>query len=86
CLLLSSRNAQTYGFEQLRLSSLRETIEVALIIGIILTYVIKVKQNRLKRDIWIGTGLGIILSVLFGIVFSYVLGSFEEYGNLLEGF
>lgn len=68
------------------LITLRETIEVALIIGIILTYVIKVKQNRLKRDIWIGTGLGIILSVLFGIVFSYVLGSFEEYGNLLEGF
>ncbi len=52
------------------LITLRETIEVVLVIGIILTYVIKVKQNRLKRDIRVGTGLGIVLSVLFGIVFS----------------
>ncbi len=68
------------------LITLRETIEVALIIGIILTYVIKVKQNRLKRDIWIGTALGIVLSIGFGILFSFVLGSFEDYENIIEGF
>jgi high-affinity iron transporter len=68
------------------LITLRETIEVALIIGIILTYVIKVKQDRLKRDIWIGTVLGIVLSIGFGILFSFVLGSFEDYENIIEGF
>lgn len=68
------------------LITLRETIEAALIIGIILTYVIKVKQNRLKRDIWIGTLFGIVLSIGFGVLFSFVLGSFEEYDNIIEGF
>ena len=68
------------------LITLRETIEAALIIGIILTYVIKIKQKRLQRDIWIGTGLGIILSILFGFLFSYVLGSFEDYEKIIEGF
>jgi len=57
-----------------------------VIIGIILTYVIRVKQNRLKRDIWIGTALGIVLSIGFGILFSFVLGSFEDYENIIEGF
>ncbi|MHA1463982.1 MAG: FTR1 family iron permease, partial [Candidatus Heimdallarchaeaceae archaeon] len=68
------------------LITLRETIEVALIIGIIITYVVKIKQKKLQRDIWIGTGLGIILSVIIGVIFSYVLGSFEEYENIIEGF
>lgn len=68
------------------LITLRETIEAALIIGIILTYVIKVKQNRLKRDIWIGTALGIVLSIGLGFLFSFVLGSFEDYENIIEGF
>jgi len=68
------------------LITLRETIEAALVIGIILSYVIKVKQNRLKRDIWIGTALGIVLSIGFGILFSFVLGSFEDYENIIEGF
>ncbi|MCG3224088.1 MAG: FTR1 family protein [Candidatus Heimdallarchaeota archaeon] len=68
------------------LITLRETIEAALVISIILTYVIKVKQNRLKRDIWIGTALGIVISIGFGILFSFVLGSFEDYENIIEGF
>ena len=68
------------------LITLRETIEAALVIGIILTYVIKLRHKKLQRDIWIGTALGIILSVAFGIIFSYILGSFEEYENIIEGF
>ena len=68
------------------LITLRETIEAALVIGIILTYVIKLRHKKLQRDIWIGTALGIILSVVFGIIFSYILGSFEEYENIIEGF
>lgn len=68
------------------LITLRETIEAALVIGIILTYVIKLRHKKLQRDIWIGTGLGIILSIAFGLIFSYVLGSFGEYENIIEGF
>ena len=51
-----------------------------------MTYVIKVKQDKLKRNIWIGTILGIVLSIGFGILFSFVLGSFEDHENIIEGF
>lgn len=68
------------------LITLRETIEAALILGIILTYISKTKQQKLNRDIWIGTILGIILSIVIGILFTYVLGSFEDYENIIEGF
>ena len=68
------------------LITFRETIEAALIIGILLTYVVKVKKRKLRRDIWLGTIAGILLSVVAGVIFHFVLGNFSEYEEIIEGF
>ena len=68
------------------LITFRETIEAALVIGILLTYVIKIKKRRLRGDIWIGTLAGIALSIVVGVLFHYVLGNFEEFEEIIEGF
>ncbi len=68
------------------LITFRETIEAALIIGILLTYVVKIKKQKLRKDIWLGTVGGIVLSIVVGILFHFVLGNFEEYEQIIEGF
>ncbi|KAJ3086641.1 high-affinity iron permease [Quaeritorhiza haematococci] len=74
----------------------REALEAAIILGVLLQYVNRsISHNptllqRVKRQVWIGTGLGLVLSILIGIAFTivfYVLkedvfGSFE---SLFEG-
>jgi len=46
----------------------RESIEAALIIGILLAYLSKTGNKTNKKDIWIGTISAIILTILSGIV------------------
>ncbi|MHA1461742.1 MAG: FTR1 family iron permease [Candidatus Heimdallarchaeota archaeon] len=67
------------------LITMRETIEAALIIGILLAYVKKVGHRELRRDIWIGTALAILTSIGFALIFYFVLGSFEQYEEIIEG-
>ena len=55
---------------------LRETIEASLIIGIILAYLTRTGNADSKRDIWIGTILGIIISVIGAFGFQKLLGGF----------
>ncbi|NJD01919.1 MAG: iron permease, partial [Ruminiclostridium sp.] len=59
------------------LITLREGLEAALIIGIILGYLSKVNQKQLYKHIFIGTGLGIIASILAAILFERFAGGFE---------
>ncbi|NHJ40169.1 MAG: iron permease [Asgard group archaeon] len=68
------------------LITLRETIEAALIIGILLTYLNKVDQKKLRKDIWIGTIAAIFVSIGAALLFYFVLGGFEQYENIIEGF
>ena len=68
------------------LITLRETIEAALIVGILLVYVIKIEQKKLRKDIWIGTAVGILVSIGAAFAFHYLLGGFEEYEEIIEGF
>ena len=68
------------------LITLRETIEAALIIGILLVYVIKIEQKKLRKDIWIGTAIGLIVSIGAAFAFNYLLGGFEQYEEIIEGF
>lgn len=68
------------------LITLRETIEAALIIGILLVYVIKIEQKKLRKDIWIGTAAGIIVSIGAAFAFNYLLGGFAQYEEIIEGF
>jgi high-affinity iron transporter len=68
------------------LITLRETIEAALIIGILLIYVVKINQKKLRKDIWIGTIAGVLVSIGSAFIFNYLLGGFEQYEEIIEGF
>ncbi|NHJ46357.1 MAG: hypothetical protein FK733_01090 [Asgard group archaeon] len=68
------------------LITLRESIEAALIIGILLTYLSKVGRKELRKDIWIGTIAAILTSVGAAMLFYFVLGGFEQYEAIIEGF
>lgn len=68
------------------LITLREAIEAALIVGILLVYVTKIGEKRLKKQVWIGTITGILLSIIVAIIFQFALGGFESYEEIFEGF
>ncbi|MCF6334222.1 MAG: FTR1 family protein [Spirochaetales bacterium] len=55
----------------------RETLEAALIIGIIFSYLNKTGQSRYNPAIYIGTLAGIIMSILGAYLFSLLAGGFE---------
>jgi high-affinity iron transporter len=60
------------------LISLREGIEMALVVGILLAYLTKVGARRAHRWVWAGVGLAIGVSVLF-------LGVLNALGATFEG-
>ncbi|KAI9138321.1 iron permease FTR1/Fip1/EfeU, partial [Paraphysoderma sedebokerense] len=57
---------------------LRETVEAAVILGVLLAFLNKLVVNndtllrQLKRQVWIGTLAGVLVSVILGIVFVVV--------------
>ncbi|KAI9136941.1 iron permease FTR1/Fip1/EfeU [Paraphysoderma sedebokerense] len=57
---------------------LRETVEAAVILGVLLAFLNKLVVNndtllrQLKRQVWIGTLAGVVLSVIIGVVFVVV--------------
>jgi high-affinity iron transporter len=53
--------------------TLREGVEAALVVGIVLAYLKKVNQTRLNSWVYAGIGVGIGASVLIGILFSGIL-------------
>lgn len=54
----------------------RETLEAALIVGIVLSYLIKIKQTRYNNVVYIGIVSGIAASILGAILFTYIAGGF----------
>jgi high-affinity iron transporter len=68
------------------LTGLREGVEAALIVSIVLAYLAKTGNARYFGRIWLGTGAAVALSVLVGIVlFATVRGFPEPYEMLFEG-
>ncbi len=53
------------------LITLREGIEAALIISIVLAYLVKTKNLKLKKYIWNGAYSAIVLSILLGLIISF---------------
>ena len=53
--------------------TLREGVEAALVVGIVLAYLKKANQTRLYPWVYAGIGVGIGASVLIGILFSGIL-------------
>lgn len=64
------------------LLSLREGIEAALIIGIIIGALNKLHQGELKPVVWRGVAMAVVLSFVFGLGLNYLgmefSGQFEE--------
>jgi high-affinity iron transporter len=69
------------------LTGLREGVEAALIVSIILAYLAKTGNQRHFGKIWLGAGAAIALSVAIGVLLFVTIGGFEEPAEqIFEGF
>ncbi|BAY63213.1 iron permease FTR1 [Calothrix brevissima NIES-22] len=53
--------------------TLREGVEAALVVGIVLALLKKGKQSRLNSWVYAGVGVGIAISAFIGVLFSWVI-------------
>jgi high-affinity iron transporter len=60
------------------LTGLREGVEAALIVSIILAYLAKTGGQRHARQIWYGTAAAVVVSALVGAVLFVTIGGLEE--------
>lgn len=68
------------------LLSLREGLEAALIIGIVLGVLLKLKREELKRHVWAGAGFAALASLLVALVLNLLGMEFEGRGEeIFEG-
>lgn len=69
------------------LTGLREGVEAALIVSIILAYLARTGNQRHFGKIWLGAGAAVGLSVIIGMVLFSTIGGFEEPAEqIFEGF
>ncbi|HEX6139896.1 MAG TPA: FTR1 family protein, partial [Candidatus Limnocylindria bacterium] len=69
------------------LTGLREGVEAALIVSIILAYLGRTGNQRHFSRIWAGTGAAIAVSAAIGLVLWLTIGGLEEPGEqIFEGF
>ncbi len=68
------------------LTGLREGVEAALIVAIVLAYLSKTGNARYFGRIWLGVGGAVVASVVLGIGLFVTVGRFEEpYEQIFEG-
>ncbi len=68
------------------LTGLREGVEAALIVSIILAYLAQTGNRRHFSKIWIGTAVAVAVSLVVGVGLFVTVGGFEEpYEQLFEG-
>ena len=68
------------------LTGLREGVEAALIVSIILAYLEKTGNSDHARKIWLGVGMAVVVSLLLGISIFVTIGGLKEpYEQLFEG-
>jgi high-affinity iron transporter len=53
--------------------TLREGVEAALVVGIVLALLKKAKQSRLNSWVYAGIGVGIAVSALIGVLFTWLI-------------
>ncbi len=69
------------------LTGLREGVEAALIVSIILAYLAKTGNRRHFGKIWLGTGAAVAISVGVGVILFNTIGGFGEPAEqIFEGF
>lgn len=68
------------------LITFREGLEAALIVGILLGYLIRIKQNPLARFVWLGTIFAAVVSAAAAIILQAIgVGLEEPYEQIFEG-
>jgi high-affinity iron transporter len=68
------------------LTGLREGVEAALIVSIVITYLVRTGRGEQAGRVWLGTGLAVLLSAVVGVVIFNTVGSFDEpYEQIFEG-
>lgn len=68
------------------LTGLREGVEAALIVSIVLAYLTRTGRGDQAGRVWLGTGLAAGLSLVVGIVLFNTVGAFEApYEQIFEG-
>jgi len=63
------------------LIALREGLEAALIVGILVAYVVKTDRRRLLTPIWSGVAIALIASIAFGGFLSFTSAELSERGE-----
>lgn len=67
-------------------TGLREGVEAALIVSIILAYLARTGNGRHASRIWLGVGVAVLLSVVLGAAIFLTVGGLQEpYEQLFEG-
>lgn len=59
------------------LITFRETLEAALVVGIVLAYLFKVNQIAYRKFVWFGVLFGILVSIAGAMVFTALFGGLE---------
>ncbi|OGY47221.1 MAG: hypothetical protein A3J62_03460 [Candidatus Buchananbacteria bacterium RIFCSPHIGHO2_02_FULL_38_8] len=54
----------------------RETLEAALIVGVILSYLFKIRQIKYNNIVYVGIGSAIVASIIGAIIFNNLAGGF----------
>jgi high-affinity iron transporter len=68
------------------LTGLREGVEAALIVSIVLAYLVRTGRGSQAGPVWVGTGLAVLLSGVVGAVIFTTVGSLQEpYEQIFEG-
>jgi len=55
----------------------RETLEAALVVGVVMAYLSKTQNNQYKKTVYYGIGFGILLSLLSAFLFTIFAGGFS---------
>ena len=59
------------------LITLRETLEAAIVVGIVLTFLAKTDQSIFKRYVWSGVGVGVFAAVILALVLEFFFAGFQ---------